>query len=144
MLQLWLKSIHKCGDIHNAMGEITGVTSEQYVDLSCRRILRDNNDLQILKDDKNFDKYERRLKCLSSHLIGNGAINCDEAEEIGQKMKETLDGVTMEEGSIKRKGKVRNFEDVMPTTKIDDKDVHIDPTTSFSRLTALANFKEAL
>ena len=67
-----------------------------------------------------------------------------EAEEIGQKMKETLDGVTMEEGSIKRKGKVRNFEDVMPTTKIDDKDVHIDPTTSFSRLTALANFKEAL
>ena len=143
-LQLWLKSVHRCGDIHNAMGEIAGVTSEQYVDISCSRILRDNNDLQTLKDDKNFNKDERRLKSLSSHLIDNGTINCDEAEAIGQKMQETLDEVTMEEGSIKRKGKVRNFEDVMPTTKINDKDIHIDPTTSFSRLTTLANFKEAL
>ena len=48
----------------------------------------------------------------------------------------------MEEASIKRKDKVSNFEDLMPATKIDDKDVHIDPTILFSRLTALANFKE--
>ena len=48
----------------------------------------------------------------------------------------------MDEASIKRKGKVRNFEDLMPTTKIDDKDHHIDPTILFSHLTALANFKE--
>ena len=136
--------MHRCGDIHNAMGEITRATSEQYVDLSCSRILRDNNDLRTLKDDKNFDKDEPRLKSSSSHLIGNGAINCDKAEEIDQKIQETLDGATMEQDSIKRKGKVRNFEDVMPTRKIDDKDVHIDPTISFSRLTALANFKEAL
>ena len=34
----------------------------------------------------------------------------------------------MEEVSIKQKGKKRNFEDLMPTTKIDDKKVHIDPT----------------
>ena len=30
----------------------------------------------------------------------------------------------------------------MPTTKIDDKNVHIDPTILFSRLTDLASFKE--
>ena len=48
----------------------------------------------------------------------------------------------MEEASIKHKDKVRNFKDLMPTTNIDDKDVHIDPTILFSRLTALANFKE--
>ena len=30
----------------------------------------------------------------------------------------------------------------MLTTKIDDKDVHIDPTTLFSRLTAVANLEE--
>ena len=37
---------------------------------------------------------------------------------------------------------MRNFEDLMPTTKIDDKDLHINPTILFSHLTALANFKE--
>ena len=48
----------------------------------------------------------------------------------------------MEEASIKRKDKVRNFDDLMPTTNIDDKDVHINPTILFSRLIALVNFKE--
>ena len=50
----------------------------------------------------------------------------------------------MEEASIKRKDKVRNFDDPMPTTNIDDKDVHINPTILFSRLIALANFKEGV
>ena len=51
--QLWLRSMHRCADIHNAMGELTGAhrnTSDQHIDLSCSRILRDNNDLQTLKD----------------------------------------------------------------------------------------------
>ena len=48
----------------------------------------------------------------------------------------------MEEAGIKWKDKVRNFEDLLPTTKIDHKIIHIDPTILFSRLTALANFKE--
>ena len=41
----------------------------------------------------------------------------------------------------RKKDKVWNFEDLMSTTKINDKDVHIDPTILLSRLTALANFK---
>ena len=91
--QLWLGSTHRCADIHNAMGELTGAyrnTSEQPVDLSCSRILGDNNDLQTLKDwfdvHESFDEDEPRLKSLSRGLIGNGAINCDEAEEIGRKI----------------------------------------------------------
>ena len=87
------------------MGEIAGVTSEQYVDISCSRILRDNNDLQTLKDDKNFNKDERRLKSLSSHLIDNGTINCDEAEEIGQKMQETLDELQWRKVALNGKAK---------------------------------------
>ena len=44
--------------------------------------------------------------------------------------------------ALNRKEKKRNFEDLMPTTKIDDKNVHIDPTILFSHLTASMNFKE--
>ena len=91
--QLWLGSTHRCADIHSAMGELTGAyrnTSEQHADLSCSRILGDNNDLQTLKDwfdvHDPFDEDQPRLKSLSRSLIGNGAINCDEAEEIGRKI----------------------------------------------------------
>ena len=141
--------MHRCADIHNAMGKLTAAycnTSEQNVDLSCSRIMRDNNDLQTLTDwfDVHDPVYndEPCLKSLSTELIGAGAINFDKAKEIGQKIEETFDGVKMEEASIKHKDKVRNFKDLMPTTNIDDKDVHIDLTILFSRLTALANFKE--
>ena len=82
------------------MGELTGAhrnTSDQHIDLSCSRILRDNNDLQTLKDcfdvQDLFDEDETCLKNLSSGLIDDGPINCDEAEEIGRKIQETLDEV---------------------------------------------------
>ena len=51
--QLWFGSMHRFADIHNAMGELTETyrnSSKQHVDLSCSRILRDNNYLQTFKD----------------------------------------------------------------------------------------------
>ena len=76
------------------MGELTGAcrnASEQHVDLSCSRILRDNNGLQTHKDWLDvhdlFDEEEPCLKSLSSGLIGDGAINFGKAEEIGQKIQ---------------------------------------------------------
>ena len=90
MRQLCLGSMHRCANIRNAMGELTGVyrsTSEQHVDLSCSPILRDNNDLQTLKywfDVHNqFDEDEPRLKNLSSGLIDDSAINLEETGETG-------------------------------------------------------------
>ena len=47
------------------------------------------------------------MKSLSTGLIGAGAINYDKAEEIGRKIQETLDGVKMEETSIKQKKKCK-------------------------------------
>ena len=54
-----------------------------------------------------FDNDEPSLKSISSGLIGDEAIKSGEAEE---KIQETLDGVKMEEASIKQKNKVQNFE----------------------------------
>ena len=79
-------------------------TSEEHFDLNCSHVVRDNNDLQTLKDwchaQDPFGKDERRLKSLSSDLIGNDAINCDEAEEIGRKIQETWIVVKMEKSSM--------------------------------------------
>ena len=50
--QLWFGSIHRCADIHNAMTELTGAsrkTSEQHVQITSSRILRNNKDLARVK-----------------------------------------------------------------------------------------------
>ena len=68
--------MHRCADINNEMQELIGAynnTSEQLVDLSCSRILRDHNDFQFLKDWSDvhnpFDEDEPRLKSCSSSLM---------------------------------------------------------------------------
>ena len=65
--QLWLQSMHKCAEIHNATGELTGAysnTREQHVEFSCSQILRDNNDWFDVHFP--FDEDGLRLKRLSS------------------------------------------------------------------------------
>ena len=59
-----------------------------------------------------------------------------------QALFDQLDGVKMEEASTKGIDKVQNFEDLIPTTKIDAAYLYIDWTILFSSLTALAKFKE--
>ena len=85
--QLSLGSIHRYADIHNAMTELTGAsrkTSEQHAHLTSSRITRDNKDLAIMKEwfDLHiaFNQHEPNLKSLSSGLIADSKINCDDAE----------------------------------------------------------------
>ena len=45
---LWVKTVHRCASIHNAMSNLTKVlhkTSEQHTELRQSRIKRDNDDL---------------------------------------------------------------------------------------------------
>ena len=148
--QLWLGSLHRCADVHNAMSNLTGAyrnTSEQHIDLTRSRMKRDNEDLKIIDDwfdlHEPFDENELHLKSLSSGLIGDD-LNCDDAESVGLQIQVDLDGKCIEEAVIKRNSKVKTFQDLLPTTKIGDKNVYIIPTILFSRLTALANFRDEI
>ena len=132
--QLWLGSIHRCADIHNAMTELTCAsrkTSEQHVQLTSRRITRDNKDLETMKEwfylHISFNQNEPNLKSLASGLIADSKINCDDAESVGETIQSKLDNMIMEDISIKRKDIVKTFESLLPTTKIDDSNVHINP-----------------
>ena len=147
--QLWLGSIHRCADIHNAMTELTGAsrkTSEQHVQLTSSRITRDNKDLETMKEwfDLHipFNQHEPNLKSLSSGLIADSKINCDDAEPVGETIQSKRDNMIMEDISIKRKDKVKKFESLLPTTKIGDNNVHINPLILFTRLTALMNSED--
>ena len=147
--QLWIGSIHRTADIHNAMSSLTGAcrkTSEQHVNLSSSRMKRDAKDFALVKDwfdnHEPFDKSEPELKSLSSGMIAGPDINCDVAEDIGRAIQKKQDGVMFEEVKIRRKDKAKTFEDMLPAIKIGDSRVIISPTILFSRLTALSNFTD--
>ena len=147
--QLWLGSVHRCADIHNAMTELTGAsrkTIEQHVQLTSSRITRDNKDLETMKKwfDLHipFNQHEPNLKSLSSGLIADAKINCDDAESVGETIQSKLDNMVTEDISIKRKDKVKTFESLLPTTKISDSNVHINPLILFTRLTAFMNSED--
>ena len=106
---------------------------------------RDNKDLTLIKEwfdlHNPFGEDGQHLKSLSTGLIADDRVNCDEAENVGRNIQNQLDNRSMEDASIKRKERVQTFEDLLPKTKIGNNTVTINPTILFSRLTALANFQ---
>ena len=63
---------------------------------------------------------------------------------MGLKIQVDLNGNYIEDDIIKRNSKVKTFQDLLPTTKIGDKNVYISPTILFSRLTASSNFGDEI
>ena len=50
---LWVKTMHRCASVHNAMSNLTEVlhkTSEQHTELGQSRIKRDNDDLMKISN----------------------------------------------------------------------------------------------
>ena len=93
----WVRSMHKCASIHEAMSSLTGMnkqTSADHVDLGKARAHRDGQDFK--KFLQWFDihdpfKQGRHLICLSSGVTtgDNDGINCDSAEDIGTRIHST-------------------------------------------------------
>ena len=116
---LWVKSMHRCADVHNAMCSLTGLqhrSSEQHVELGISRVKRDNSDLQKLVAwfdiHDPFQPNEPLLRSLSSGLAAKETdkVNCDDAEQVGQHIQASLNGVCVENCKIKRNDQVRTLE----------------------------------
>ena len=63
---------------------------------------------------------------------------------MGLKPQVDFDGKCIEDDIIKRNSKIKTFQDLLPTTKIGEKNVYISPTILFSRLTASSNFVDEI
>ena len=145
---LWVNSMHRCAGIHNAMCSLTGEdrkSSEQHVELGSSRISRDNEDLDKVTrwfhQHNPFDITDGRLKCLSTGLTASDdqKINCDNAESVGLAIQQSLDGVCVEDASIKRTAQLKCLDQLRDPIKINENEhVHIDPAILFLRLTTMA------
>ena len=143
---LLVSSMHPCAGIHDAMENLTQQrhrSSEQDVELGSSRIKRDNSDLKRLIDwfdaHEPFDPRQPLLQSISSGItaLDEDGVNCDEAAKVGFLIQEKLNGMCIENASIKRKDHVKTLESRFPGIKIDNNTVHIDPLILFSRLTAV-------
>ena len=88
-----------------------------------------------------FDKGKPHLKSLSSGLVRD-ELNCDDAEMVGLAIQPSLDGVCMEDVTIKRNSKVKTFQDLLTTTIVGKEKVFISLKILFSHLTTLSNFRD--
>lgn len=84
------------------------------------------------------------MRSLSSGLTaadGDG-VNCDKTEQVGAKIHEQLNKVSVTEATIKRSHQVRSLDHLLPGIQVDKKKVSISPTILFSRLIAIVQREE--
>ena len=89
-----------------------------------------------------FNIHDEDLPSLSNGFVavyGKDAVNCDEAEITGSKIKKTLDKVNFTDAHIKKKDQFVSLGDLARSVKTDGKkSVSIKPTLLLTRLAAIA------
>ena len=141
---LWVHSMHSCATIHHAMTSVTEHyhnTSDQHEELGKSRIRRDFDDLQKILEWfevlNPFDSTRTSLQSLSSGLVADESVNCDDAEEAGMKIHAKLEQQSISKCTIKRADQVRTLGTLRNVVKVNKQNVNIDPTKLFSRLIVL-------
>ena len=126
------------------MSEITDSkheTSEQHIELGKSRVSRDNIDLNKiitwLKNCNPFCPIDPNLRCLHtgmSSIKGHDTINCDNAEDVGQRIHEQINEKNFNEISFKRSDCIKTLASLQKRLVVQDTSVQIDPNGLFTRL----------
>ena len=148
---VWLGSMHRRAGVHDAMASLTKlnwVSSEQHVELATSRRQRDMKDMNSftswLESHNPFDTTSKELRSISSGLTASedDSINCDDAENVGRKLQEKLDGACFENVSMKRSEKIRSLTHLRDTVKVQNEKIMFDPFVLFGRLSLLVQNQE--
>ena len=138
---LWIRSMHSCGMVHQAMASLTNhthSTSDQHEELGKSRASHDQNDFEKVANWINemdpFDVNRVQLQSLTSGLTANENVNCDEAESVGQKIQSKLDDQIFSRCSVKRSDQVTTLASMKNVVKVNKQSLNIDPSKLFSRL----------
>jgi len=114
---MWVSTAHHMGDVHLAMSAVTCSTSnsDNHIDVGPSSAARNCSDLQQLIDwlDVN-DPFLTNDSCFRSLSTGLTAtteenITCDQADEIGFKIHQTMDGKNFVDLSMKKSEQVRTL-----------------------------------
>ena len=138
---LWIRSMHCCGMMHQAMASLTNhthSTSDQHEELGKSRISRDQKDFDevaIWINEMNpFDANRVKLQSLTSGLTANEHVDCDNAETVGQNIQNKLDDQIFLRCSVKRGDQVTSSASMKNIVKVNKQSLNIDPLKLFTRL----------
>ena len=140
---VWLMSMLACANINNAMQNLTGInylTSEQHKDIKKARKERDHEDtntvIGYLSRRNPFDS-ESSLRNIATGVVADDRVDCDKAQEKGQKILASLTGKNAHEYTFRKKNQVVTLASKI-TVRLTDGEVQVDPQLMFQRLSIVA------
>lgn len=77
------------------------------------------------------------MQALGSGLIADELITCDDAENIGRIIQQSLDNVALSDASIKRLQQAIPLSSLKPSVKVGNPAIVINPMALFSHLVVL-------
>ena len=91
-----------------------------------------------------FDTGQHELISLSAGVTATDKynINCDQAESVGHKIQETLNGLQFNCAKIKRNDQIRTLVCLQKPIKTNGETINIKPETLINRMTILVRNEE--
>lgn len=146
-LTKWVHALPRCVPICDALEQFTGVhtaTSEQHKDFRTNTQSRDNRNhvifVQWLKAHPPFAGYKPyRLVSLSTGIVADAFVNCDNAVEIGRAAASQMDGQKFTDIKLHRNDKVTTIGEKCKTIKARGQNAVVNPSMLFNRITCVLN-----
>ena len=136
-----LLSMPACGEMHNAMQTVTGLSDmdhdDKHKDLTKARLQRDGKDMQkiidLLEERKPFSNDNTDLHSLSSGVVADPSVNVDSAEMAGSSILESMVGKSVLKYKFSRKEQVVTLASSLYVS-VDGEKMEIDPKHLYQRL----------
>ncbi|KAK3924286.1 Leucine--tRNA ligase [Frankliniella fusca] len=136
-----LHSLPEASRVMQAVEDFCGLStgsSEQHVELRDSRQITDSQDLEKfvlwLKMHNPFEKRPVELVSLSSDVVGDSSINCDQAEEVGKKLLSQCVGKNFKNLKLQRKSVCKSLASVVQSSvRVGDDEIEINPNQLFHR-----------
>ena len=75
---------------------------------------------------------------MSTGLIADSNINCDDVEKVGERLQRKLDNIPITEATIPRKEQVKTLSSLSNAVNLQNENANINPVLLFTRLIVLA------
>ena len=76
---------------------------------------------------------------ISTGIVADSSVNCDDAVQVGQTAIAKMMGKTYAKLTIRRKDKVKSFGAMKNTVRVRGEDVVVNPSLLFNRITCILN-----
>jgi hypothetical protein len=148
---LWVRSMHKCASIHNAISLLTGAehnsSDYKHVDLSDARSVRDYEDTLLIlgwfEIHNPMQVSDARLMSLATGVFASddSGVNCDSADEVGKSIMQKMNDAVVIDVTLHKADQVKTLAVLQQKMKKNKTQLAADNNVLFSRLLVIMSRK---